>query len=117
MASLPELTRKTTSSVGGTLSVSTAAQAQQAIERIDSAISYVNTQRSTMGAIQNRLTSVIANLASSAENISAARSRIQDTDFAMETASMTRSQILQQAGTAMLAQANSMPNSVLSLLK
>ena len=103
--------------VGGTLSVSTAAQAQQAIERIDSAISYVNTQRSTMGAIQNRLTSVIANLASSAENISAARSRIQDTDFAMETASMTRSQILQQAGTAMLAQANSMPNSVLSLLK
>lgn len=106
-----------TAVIGGKLSVSTAAQAQQAITSIDRAISYVNTQRSTMGAVQNRLTTSIANLASSVENISAARSRIQDTDFAAETATMTRNQILQQAGTAMLAQANSLPNSVLSLLK
>jgi len=102
---------------GGKMSVETAAQAQQSITAIDRAIAYVNTQRSTMGAIQNRLSNVISNLGVSVENISAARSRIQDADFAAETSAMTRNQILQQAGTAMLAQANSLSQSVLSLLK
>lgn len=103
--------------VGGKLSVATQANAQKAIERIDDAISFIAEQRSTMGAVQNRLTSTISNLASATENISASRSRIQDADFAAETANMTRAQILQQAGTAMLAQANSLPNGVLSLLR
>ena len=103
--------------VGGKLSVTTAANAQSAIGRIDKAISFIATQRSTMGAVQNRLSTAISNLASSSENITAARSRIQDADFATETANLTRGQILQQAGTAMLAQANSLPNGVLSLLR
>jgi flagellin len=87
------------------------------IQRVDSALNSVNGLRSTFGAIQNRFESVIANLSSTSENLSAARSRIQDADFAAETASMTRAQILQQAGTAMLAQANSLPNGVLALLR
>ena len=87
------------------------------MQRIDSALSAVNGLRSTFGAIQNRFESVISNLASTSENLSAARSRIQDADFASETANLTRGQILQQAGTAMLAQANSLPQSVLSLLR
>ena len=70
-----------------------------------------------MGALQNRFTSVISNLATSGQNLTAARSLIQDTNFASETANLTRSQILQQAGTAMLAQANSVPNGVMALLK
>lgn len=103
--------------VGGKLSITTTAGASQAITRIDDAIQNLATQRATMGAVQNRLTSTIANLQTSSENLSAARSRIQDTDFAAETAKMTRSQILQQAGTAMLAQANQLPQAVLSLLR
>jgi flagellin len=103
--------------VGGKLDVKTAANANNAITRIDAAIQFIATQRSTMGAIQNRFQSSISNLMTSAENITAARSRIQDADFASETANLTRSQILQQAGTAMLAQANSLPNGVLSLLR
>ncbi|MGE5652418.1 MAG: flagellin, partial [Bacillota bacterium] len=70
-----------------------------------------------LGAIQNRFASTISNLTTTAENLSSARSRIQDADFASETASLTRGQILQQAGTAMLAQANSLPNGVLALLR
>jgi len=104
-------------SIGGKLSVTTQANAQAAIARIDKAISYVAEQRATMGAVQNRLSTTISNLATASENTSSARSRIQDTDFATETAKMTRGQILQQAGTAMLAQANSLPNGVLSLLR
>ena len=103
--------------IGGKLDVTTQANAQSAIARIDKAISYVAEQRATMGAVQNRLSTTISNLATASENTSAARSRIQDTDFATETAKMTRGQILQQAGTAMLAQANSLPNGVLSLLR
>ncbi|MDT8372268.1 MAG: flagellin, partial [Gammaproteobacteria bacterium] len=71
---------------------------------------------STFGAIQNRFESTITNLNTAVENLSAARSRIMDADFAAETANLTRAQILQQAGTAMLAQANALPQSVLSLL-
>lgn len=103
--------------VGTTVDVTTQATASSAITSIDSALAAVNTQRATLGAVQNRFDSVISNLQSSSENLSAARSRIRDADFAQETASLTRGQIMQQAGVAMLAQANSLPNNVLSLLK
>ncbi len=73
--------------------------------------------RSTFGAIQNRFESVIANLTTTSENLSASRSRIQDADFAQETANLSRAQILQQAGTAMVAQANQLPQGVLALLR
>lgn len=95
----------------------TAASALDTIQRVDAALSNVNGLRSTFGAIQNRFDSVISNLSSTSENLSAARSRIQDADFASETAALTRGQILQQAGTAILAQANSLPNGVLALLR
>ena len=91
--------------------------ANDAIAVIDSALANIDNARANMGAVQNRFTATISSLQTSVENLSAARSRIQDTDFASETANMTRNQILQQAGTAMLAQANQMPQSVLSLLK
>jgi flagellin len=87
------------------------------IDNLDAALKTINTQRATMGASQNRFDSVISNLQVSVESTSAARSRIMDADFASETANLTRGQILQQAGTAMLAQANSLPNNVLSLLR
>jgi flagellin len=100
-----------------TLDVSSYAGASLAIQQIDSALSQVNTARANLGAYQNRFQSTVANLQTTAENLSASRSRIQDTDFAAETANLTRTQILQQAGTAMLAQANALPQNVLSLLK
>jgi flagellin len=87
------------------------------IDALDDALETINTERSVYGATQNRFDSVVSNLQVSVESQSAARSRIMDTDFAAETASLTRGQILQQAGTAMLAQANSLPNGVLSLLR
>ncbi|MBU1394710.1 MAG: flagellin [Gammaproteobacteria bacterium] len=93
------------------------ANSEDTMRRIDSALTSVSTLRSTFGAIQNRFESTISNLSATAENLTASRSRIQDTDFAMETASLTRGQILQQAGVAMLAQANQLPNTVLSLLR
>jgi flagellin len=99
------------------ISMSSASGAQSAIAVVDAALSQVNVSRGDLGAIQNRLGSAVANLMTTTENLSASRSRIQDADFAAETAAMTRGQILQQAGTAILAQANSLPNSVLSLLK
>jgi flagellin len=107
----------TSALVGTTLSISTQATASTAITSLDAAINTVNTQRSTMGIAQTRLDSVISNLRTSSDNVGAARGRIRDTDFAKETASMTRNQVLQQAGVAMLAQANALPNLVLSLLK
>lgn len=91
--------------------------AQLALSIVDAALAAVNGQRAQYGALQNRFQSAVTNLQTTSENLSAARSRIQDTDFAAETANMTKNQILQQAGTAMLAQANSLPNNVLSLLK
>ncbi|MBV7535900.1 flagellin [Duganella sp. sic0402] len=99
------------------IDVSTIEGSNQALLTIDSALNQINKNRADLGAIQNRFASTIANLNTTTENLSASRSRIQDTDFAAETASMTRGQILQQAGTAMLAQANSLPNGVLSLLR
>jgi len=77
----------------------------------------VNTGRANLGAIQNRFTSVVASLNTASENLSASRSRILDADFAAETAALTRAQILQQAGTAILAQANAVPQNVLQLLR
>lgn len=100
-----------------TVDISTAEGAKKAIEALDGALSQINTSRSNLGALQNRFNSVVSSLQTSTENLSAAKSRIQDTDFAAETANLTRSQILQQAGTAMLAQANQAPNGVLSLLR
>ncbi len=88
-----------------------------AIEQIDFALAQVNTARSSFGAAQNRFESIISNLQVAGENQAAARSRIMDADFASETASMTRAQVLQQAGVAMLSQANAIPNNVLSLLR
>ncbi|MFI8716450.1 flagellin [Stenotrophomonas sp. NPDC077464] len=99
------------------LDVSSYVGAQQALEVVDKALESVNSVRADLGAIQNRFTSVVANLQTSSENLSASRSRIRDTDFAKETAELTRTQILQQAGTAMLAQANQVPQNVLSLLQ
>ncbi len=99
------------------LDVSTVKGAQQAMEVVDKALGAINSTRADLGAIQNRFTSVVANLQTSSENLSASRSRIKDTDFAKETAELTRTQILQQAGTAMLAQANQVPQGVLSLLR
>ncbi|MBH1637463.1 MAG: flagellin [Stenotrophomonas geniculata] len=93
------------------------AGAQKALEIVDNALQSINSTRADLGAVQNRFTSVVANLQTSTENLSASRSRIKDTDFAKETAELTRTQILQQAGTAMLAQANQVPQGVLSLLR
>ncbi|MFW5443925.1 MAG: flagellin, partial [Methylococcaceae bacterium] len=98
------------------LDISTVDGANAAIDIVDGALANIDSNRADLGAIQNRFTSTISNLSVSIENISAARGRIQDTDFASETANLTKNQILQQAGTAMLAQANQLPQSVLSLL-
>jgi flagellin len=99
------------------LDVSTVEGSNKALLTIDAALNSINSNRAALGAIQNRFASTISNLQTTTENLSASRSRIQDTDFAAETASLTRGQILQQAGTAILAQANSLPNGVLSLLR
>jgi flagellin len=99
------------------IDVKTAASATTALGAIDAAISGVNTSRAALGALQNRFTSVVTSLQTTSENLSASRSRIQDADFAAETANLSRAQILQQAGTAMVAQANQLPQGVLSLLK
>jgi flagellin len=101
---------------GAAISVGNRAHAVEALTRVDTAIGRVSTQRANLGAFQNRLESTIANLASAAENITAAESRIRDADMALEMATFTRHQILLQSGTAMLAQANMKPQSVLQLL-
>nr|WP_298119928.1 flagellin [uncultured Pseudoxanthomonas sp.] len=107
----------TTKQYASNLDISTFKGAQQALEIVDKALTAVNSARADLGAVQNRFTSVVANLQTSSENLAASRSRIRDTDFAKETAELTRTQILQQAGTAMLAQANQVPQNVLSLLR
>jgi flagellin len=103
-------------SVNG-LSISTATAASAALASIDFAISTVSAQRSQFGAVQNRLEHTVANLGVAVENLSASESRIRDTDMAEEMVKYTKAQILSQAGTAMLAQANQAPNSVMSLLR
>ncbi len=99
------------------IDVSTQSGSNDAISVLDQALRFVSDARADLGAIQNRMESTIANLGNIAENVSAARSRVQDADFAAETAALTRAQILQQAGVAMLAQANAQPQNVLSLLQ
>ena len=109
-----KITTVTSASIG---SASNASAIATVITNIDTAIDDINSQRATFGASQNRFNSVVSNLQSSVENQSAASSRITDADFAAETANMSRAQILQQAGTAMVAQANQLPQSVLRLLQ
>ncbi len=94
----------------------TSANSQSAIEVIDAALAQIDSSRAGLGAVQNRFTHTISNLANVQENVSASRSRIQDTDFAKETAEMTKNQILQQAGTSILSQANQIPQAAISLL-
>ena len=88
-----------------------------AIKKLDSALDQVNSARGTLGAVQSRFENAVGNIQIQAENTSAARGRIMDADFATETANLSRAQILQQAGTAMVAQANQLPQQVLQLLQ
>jgi len=99
------------------MNVLTATSASAALGTIDGALATVNSSRAALGALQNRFTSVVTSLQTTSQNLSASRSRIQDADFAAETANLSRAQILQQAGTAMVAQANQLPQGVLALLK
>ena len=119
-----ELTKdaKLTAVLGGTggaapADIKDAAKSREALGKLDDMLALVNSKRAEFGATQNRFEAVIQTLQVSAENQTAARSRIMDADFASETAALTRAQVLQQAGTAMLSQANSLPNNVLSLLR
>lgn len=105
-----------TAVTGGNLTGDSTALAT-VIDNIDTALNTVNSQRATYGAVQNRFDAVISNLMVSSENQAAAKSRITDADFAIETANLSRAQILQQAGTSMIAQANALPQQVLSLLR
>lgn len=114
--------QETNSAVGAgssvaSIDISTAAGAQKAIDTIDAALEQINETRGDLGAINNRLDFTINNLSNVSENVAAARSRIEDADFAAESAALSRAQVLQQAGTAMLAQANAAPQQVLSLLQ
>ena len=103
--------------LSGTTQVSTATTATSAIGFIDGALSAVNSTRASLGAYQNRFESVVASVQTTSENLSASRSRVVDADFAQETANLTKAQILQQSGIAMLSQANSVPQNVLALLQ
>ena len=117
-ASLAATTAGTVSTLDavGTVDLSTQDGAQNALAVIDGALSQIDSQRASLGAVQNRFSHTISNLANIQENVSASRSRIQDTDFAVETANMTKNQILQQAGTSILAQSNQLPQAALSLI-
>ncbi len=99
------------------LDVTTFTNATDALKTVDSALAFISGERAKLGAMQSRFETSIASLQITSENLSASRSRIQDADFAAETANLSRAQILQQAGTAMVAQANQIPQGVLSLLK
>ncbi len=118
-----QVTRLTTSTLGSTslrlasASLSTATNARAAIGTFDAAIQQLSTARAKVGAVQNRMQVTVSNLAVAHENLSAANSRIRDVDVAAETSSLTKSQILSQAGLAVLSQANQLPNSALSLLR
>jgi flagellin len=100
-----------------TINVGSQLGANDAIAVVDGALGFINGLRAQLGAVQNRVESTIANLTATSENLTAARSRIEDADFAKETAELSRAQVLQQAGMAMLAQANALPNQVMTLLQ
>jgi flagellin len=111
-------TNTTTDALGiDTLRIDTQRNSWVALKKLDAAINQVNSARAQLGALQSRFESATGNIAISVENLSASRGRIVDADFAQETANLSRTQILQQAGTAMVAQANKLPQSVLSLLQ
>jgi len=99
------------------LDITTFNKASDALKTVDSALAFISGERAKLGALQSRFESAISSLSITSENLSASRSRIQDADFAAETANLSRAQILQQAGTAMVAQANQLPQSVLQLLQ
>ena len=105
------------STIGANVAVDTVSNASAAISTIDAAISTISTRRGTLGGLSNRLSSTIANLDNIAVNLSSARGRIQDTDFAQETSNLAKSQIMQQAATAMLAQANASKGTILTLIQ
>jgi flagellin len=113
----------TAATIGSTLydvasiSVGTTQGANDALLIVDGALELISSNRAQLGAVQNRFLTTIENLQTNSENLSASRSRIQDADFAAETANLSRTQILQQAGTAMVAQANQLPQGVLALLR
>ena len=113
-ASLAGLKTALTNFTAGT---STQAEATALMSSVDSALDFFSTQRATLGAVQNRLETTVSNVQTTVENLSASKSRIMDADYAVETASLTRAGILQQAGVAMLAQANALPNTVMALLR
>jgi flagellin len=104
-------------SATGTINITTSAGASGVLSALDSDINTVSNDRSQLGAVQNRFQAVVANMANYVQNLQDSRSRIEDTDFASETANLTSNQILQQAGTAILSQANQVPQAALSLLK
>jgi len=106
-----------TGTTAPTVEITSAANAATALDKLDSAINAINSQRATFGAVQNRFENVVANLQVATENQTAARSRIMDADYATETANLSRASILQQAGNAMVAQANQLPEQVLQLLR
>jgi flagellin len=112
-----DLSGTVTGSALSSISVATSAGAQASINAIDNALETINSTRSELGAINNRLDFTVSNLANVSENASAARSRIMDADFASETAALSRAQVLSQASQAMLAQANAAPQQVLQLLQ
>ena len=99
------------------LDITSFKKSTDALKTVDAGIAFVNGERAKLGALQSRFETAISNLSVSSDNLSASRSRIQDADFAKETANLSRAQILQQAGTAMVAQANQLPQGVLSLLR
>jgi flagellin len=99
------------------INIGTQSGSNSAIDVIDGALAFISDTRATLGAVQNRFSATIANIENVSQNVSAARSRIQDADFAQESANLARNQILQQAGTAMLAQANASSQNVMTLLQ
>ena len=109
-------TSSTLSSIGS-IDISTLSGANNALSSIDSALSYIDSSRANLGAVQNRFQDTISNLQNISENVTAAQSQIQDADIAKETSNMTKQNILQQAGVAILAQANQQPQLALTLLK
>ena len=117
LSAATSITNVIDNATGANKGIMTAASATDMLGKLDLMLGMVNAKRAEFGAVQNRFQAVIENLQVSAENQTAARSRIMDADFASETANLTRAQVLQQAGTAMLSQANSLPNNVLSLLR
>jgi flagellin len=107
----------TSTLVGGELSITSAAGAGRAVTQIDTALDAVSLSRANLGAYQNRLTAAVDNLTDQSRHLSESRSRIMDTDYAIETTNLARAQVIQQAATAMLAQANQQPSGVLALLQ